>query len=265
MAEETKSCKCYWWVLGIVALLGIIFILYQYTLTLRKNAEIAQQNLLAAKDSTRVYKTLYGNLSERYVEVIGKNDSLVKMLKEKDQEIIVYQQVNASLHLQLEATQIPVQQISENSLRVPLYDTYSDSGLTLSFTDSLRLERANIHSPWVAYSSPSFDIDMYYHMMIFRNEEGIITGSIETFSPYLKVTKLSTFFSDKYIPPPCTDEFPKTFGFTVGGSANYFDAGIMTRIGSWLVNPSYIISTPKGVDNPSWYDKIRLNIGYFIW
>jgi len=263
--EEKKSCNCLWWVIGIVILLGIIFFLYQYTLSLQKAREIAEQNLAAANNKLAITKTDLGYLSERYVMISNANDSLRKVLEAKDQELIVYQEVNASLELELQSIKVPVIQTSPNKMSIPLYNTYADKGLTLSISDTINLSRANTDAPWFATSSPSIDAMIYYRMMIFRDEAGFISASVETLSPYLKVTKLSTSFTDKYIPPPCTDEFPSVLAFTLGGSVNYVDVGMLVRMGKWAVNPSYIFVMNNSLEDPTWYDRLRLNLGYFVW
>lgn len=262
----TKKCNCIWWAVGAIVVVIAGVLLYMYTLTLQKNLEIARQNLAAANDSTRYYATQYGIFSQRYANVITEKDSLVGILRKQNRELVVYQEVTAQLRLQLHEAQSHVTQIDENTLMAPLYNTYSDPGLVVSIYDTVTLKRANLESPWIAYNSPSLEALMYYRMVIFRDEQGLLTGSVETLSPYLKATKLSTSIVDKYIPPSCTDEFPKLFGLSLGGDTQSADIGMLLRLGVWAVNPSYKFIMQEYDDfTPEWYDRLRLNIVYFVW
>jgi hypothetical protein len=264
--ESTKKCNCIWWALGtlVIACLGVL--LYMHVLTLQKNLEIARQNLAAAKDSVRYYQTQYGIFTQKYVRVITDKDSLAQLLEKQNRELVVYQEMNTRLLLQLKETQSHVTQIDENTLMSPIYNTYRDPGLVVNIYDTVTFRRANLEAPWVSYSKPTVEALMYYRMVIFKDEKGLLTGSVETFSPYLKATKLSTSIVDNYIPPSCTDEFPKVFGFSMGGSSQSVDLGIFLRVGSWGINPAYsfMMRSYEGF-HPKAYDKLRLNIVKFIW
>jgi len=261
-----KKCNCIWWVIGTILAVILGVILYMHTLTLQKNLEIARQNMEAAKDSLRNYKTLYGEIAQKYANVITDKDSLAKLLEAQGKELVVYQEANTRLRIQLKEAQSYVVEVDENTLMSPLYNTYSDSGLIISIVDTVTFKRANIKSPWIAYNSPTIDALMYYRMIIFRDEQGLLTGSVETFSPYLKTTRLSTSIVDNYIPPACTDEFPKVFGLSIGGDSQSADIGMLLRLGAWAVSPSYKFMMKEYEDfDTSWYDRVHLNIVYFIW
>jgi len=263
---KPKKGKCIWWVIGALVVAGLLVFVYLQLLSKQKELEIARQNLAASQDSLYYYKTEYGTISQKYAFIIDKNNVLAKELAAKNRELIVYQEATAQLQLRLDSALAHVIVIDSNHMSIPLYNVYSDSGLLVTLIDTVNLSRNDYKSPWYAYNRPQLEALMYYRMIIFRDEGGLITGSIETFSPYLKVTKLSTSIVDKYIPPSCTDEYPQIFGFSLGGSSQSADIGVFVRLGSWGINPGYSFFVQNHADfSPEWYDRVRLNIVKFIW
>lgn len=258
--------NCIWWAIGAIVIAGLGVLLYMHVLTLQKNLEIAHQNLAAANDSVRYYKTQYGIFTQKYARVITDRDSLAQLLEKQNRDLVVYQEMNTQLRLQLRETQSHVIQVDENTLMSPIYNTYNDPGLVVNIYDTVTFKRANPEAPWISFSKPSIEALMYYKMVIFRDEKGLLTGSVETFSPHLKATNLSTSIVDSYIPPPCTDESPQVFGVSMGGSSQSVDIGIFLRAGSWGLNPAYsfMMRSYEGF-HPKAYDRLRLNIVKFIW
>jgi len=265
MAEEEtkKKSNPVWYILGTIAALVIGFFIYNHVVSLEKQLQTEKQNLAYANDSLRIARTDLGFISKKYANVISTNDSIVKVYEEQGKELAVLQQVNLQLTLELESDTAAVD-TSGGTLTAVFTNTQSDSGLILTLKDSVVFSKNYITNTWVGNNYPFIEASMWYNMVITRDEDGLLSGSLETFSPSLSASLLETKIVDNYVPPLPAMPGPSVFAITAGGSYYYANVGLLLRLGRWGFNPSYNLVVSDNF-NPSWYKRLDVRVAYFIW
>ncbi len=261
-----KKSNPIWWVLGTVVLLVVGYFVWQHILGIRKDLQIEKQNFEYSQDSLRTSQTDMGFLSEKYLKIISDNDALVRAYEEQGNDLVILQNVNLQLIVQLESDTVEVIDTLGGTLTAVFENTQSDSGLILFWKDSVIFKQNLSTLKWSAVNFPEIDVLMWYNMIIYRDEDGLLSGSLETFSPYLKTSLLETKIVDDYVPSFSLAESPSIFAITVGGSYYYANIGLFLRLGKWAINPSYNFALSGIEENiSSWYKKLDIKFVYFIW
>lgn len=258
--------KAIWYILGTVAVIAIAFFIWQYVVGVQKVLQIEKQNLVYAQDSLRISQTEVGFLSEKYVQIIDENDSLVQIYNDQGRDLIILQDVNLQLTLQLESDTVFVADTLDGVLTAVFENTQSDEGLIIFWKDSVIFYQDVATAKWQAENFPSISVLMWYNMIIYRDENGLLSGELETFSTSLNASLLETKIVDKYVPPLLPILPSSVFAITVGGSYYYANIGLFLRVGRWAINPSYNFALSGIEENISpWYKKLDIRLAYFVW
>ncbi len=271
--NKQKKSNPIWWILGTIAVIVVGYFVWVYIAGLKRDLQIEKQNVAWEHAKLETLQSEHGFLSEKYLKIISDNDSLVRAYEEQGKDLMILQNVNLQLHAQLESdTAIVIVDTSGGAfsgvLTSVFQNEYSDFGLTINLKDSVVFSQDLLTLRWSAINFPEFFVSMRYNMIIYRDEEGLLSGSLETFSPLLKASILETKIVDKYAAPLPLVPAPSIFAITVGGSYFYGNIGLLLRLGRWAFNPSYnlMLNTfDEDISLSMWYKMLDVRLIYFIW
>lgn len=241
---ETQNKKTIWIIIGIVIL--IISILFNIYLK-RENDFLMKkdkQNGLALKDMELIKKE-NEELFHKYISVKDIPDSLNKMLKERNEKILL-----------LTSTIIQLKDIIASGI-----GTVSDTikikeclGLKLHFTNETNFYKYNIdvlvEEPPIHNLFMSFKPIKGMKNFITANKEGIWSSYVEVppeYRDYITITDLQTIVDDKLFKDSHSIKIPRL--------SFYLNAGVLTSpavslsVGGGIIYDENVISYSKGIAN----------------
>ena len=254
--------------LAVVAVFIIVSLLFINNTYKNKLATVSNQlhvqtaNLNAFNDSNHVLLTKNGEIVFKLAFLQSTIDGLQGSVFYKDKQIYTQQTTIASLQLQLNQNTVNVI-ATDSSIGATFHNTYKDTGLTVISSDSVSFAKAK-DSSWTGTNHPTFQASLVLRNTVGRNATGDFYGSVETFSPRVKIDSTITIVSDEYIPLTSV-KIPTYFG--IGGSVDAYSAaiGIFSKPSGVLYGLEYQLFMKNAPDNLSWFSHIRATAVYFIW
>jgi hypothetical protein len=252
------------YIIALVFLLIAVFEGVYFTSKLSKiskeKADLSQ-NLAATGDSLHTYQTTYGAVFANYAYVKSLNDSLKNVAFYKDKQIFIQQNTIASLEIKLKQSTTTVITSSDSIVGTTFYNTYKDSGLTAEIQDSVRFDRI-AERVWKGYNIPKIKALISLLQTVGRDKTGLMYGSVQTLSPYVKVTSLRTVVDDKYVAPPPEKHYDNLM---ISSSLDSYTLGLglMLRLSRWYLGGQYLLIT-DGQNSSSLFDKLRINVNYGV-
>jgi len=220
----------------------------------------SQSIVRVVSDSLHTVNTAHGQLIWGYASLQHITDSLKLLSFYKDRQIYTEQNTIASLRAQLSHGTDTLYANSDTVIGTTFYNSYKDTGLAVNISDSVLFRRIKSLT-WVGENNPTFSATLSLRNTIGRNKDGTFYGSVESFSPQIKIDNVKTIVDDKYI-PVVAKRVPTTFA--VGGSLdnNTVSAGLRLRFGNWQVGGEYIlISSPVLTGTLT---RVRGSLYYFL-
>ncbi len=252
-------------------LIGIIFILlllaagsnvYYINKMNKAKKELmeAQSKVRVVSDSLQIVKTENGVIASGYAELGTISDSLRKSLFYKDKKIYEQQNTIAELKVLLNRDTVVVFVPSDSIVGTTFHNTYKDKGLDVMLSDSVRFNRIE-KNVWSGYNIPTFSALISLQNTIGRNKDGTFYGSVQSFSPSVKIKDVKTIIDDKYISPA---EERKPNEFALGGSLdnNTVAPGIRLRFGNWQLGAEYILISNNPLNGI--LERLRGSFYYFL-
>jgi hypothetical protein len=236
---------------------------YQSQVTdLKNQMQIAEQNAKAADDSVHKLITTNGELAYKYAFLQNSLDSLTNDDFYKGKQIYSLQNTIADLKVQLQHSTITVITKSDTVVGGGFYNTYKDTGLSVELWDTVTFTRVSPLN-WVGTDNPSFSARIKLQHTVGRNADGSFYGAVQTFSPKLTITDVTTVVNDKYI-PQTTIKKPGTLAIGASLDNNTFAPGLRLNISQCQFGAEYILIGNRSIQLNSFLDRLRVNTYYFF-
>jgi len=266
MFFSLAKSKTFWIVVIVLSIVGSLYYLIQTNIRLQRNLNTLNQNYIAANDTLKTEKTLYGEISRQYAFVQAVNDSFSTSLKLVGQELLSTQNTVAALTLKLQSAVVSVTSKGDSILTANIPVAYSDSGLVVAALDSIIFSR--MQETWKAQAFNKYEIQISLINRITRDKLGRIEGSVETLSPHVKVKSMRTIVSDEFISGSNSSETSNLERHTLGivGEVDYntLAGGVLLNTSDWVFQLKYILFTADKGYPSEWYNKLRLSVGKYI-
>jgi hypothetical protein len=230
--------------------------------SLENQLQIQTQNVKAAGDSVHILKTTNGELAYKYAFLQNSLDSLANDDYYKGKTIYTLQNTIAELQVKLQQSTINVVTKSDTAISGGFYNTYRDTGLYVELWDTVYFVRMSPLN-WAGTNKPAFSAQIKLQNTIGRNADGSFYGVVQTFSPLLTISNITTVVNDKYIQQEPAKK-PGTLAVGASLDNNTFSPGLRLNLSQWQVGAEYILISNSNLQLNSFLDRLRINTYYFF-
>lgn len=237
----------------ILVLIAIITVvsgaigLFQYVTNLKAERDTLRQNYAALTDTLRITKTEFGEIGQRYAMMKDLSEELKNNLALSNHKLLSQIQVVAQLETQL-ASAAEMISVAGDSIIAHRFEpqTYSDSGLTFTLTDSVFFRKT--FGQWFGTNFATIDAKMRLVNRITRDESGLLSGSVESLSPMLHIESIETVIDDKYSAKGFESDW---HAITMAGISSISNINVRGHGSIWYKNFGAGVEVQKGFP-PYW-------------